>query len=92
MKKTALLLFIVFFSFQLTAQQSEDSRIKLRLLETQGDKYEPVDTRSMLRSPAYTYSSPGFFMIQVNTDEDGMNIVGDAANGIHDPDLVAAVI
>ncbi len=64
----------------LTAQQSDDSKSKLRQLETPGDKYISVDRGSMARTPAYTRSSPGFFMTQVNIDEDGMNVVGDAAN------------
>jgi hypothetical protein len=64
----------------LTAQQADDSRSRLRQLETPDDKYIPVDTRTMERSPAYTRSSPAFYMTQVNVDADGMNIVGDAAN------------
>jgi len=40
----------------------------------------PVDRNSQRRSPAYRYSSQGFFVAQVNVDINGMNIVGDAAN------------
>lgn len=32
------------------------------------------------RSPAYRFSSPGFSVVQVNVDDNGMNIVNDAAN------------
>lgn len=44
------------------------------------DEYTPVLRSSMPKSPAYSYSIPGFFTTQVNIDEDGNNIVGDAAN------------
>jgi len=84
MKTLLLHLMLIILSIllinSLTAQQSDDSKSKLRQLETPGDKYISVDRESMARTPAYTRSSPGFFMTQVNIDEDGMNVVGDAAN------------
>jgi len=62
------------------AQKVDNTKLKLRQLEIPGGEYSPVDTKSMGRTPAYTRSSPGFYTTQVNIDENGMNIVGDAAN------------
>jgi hypothetical protein len=45
----------------------------------EGD-YQYIPRSSMPKSPAYKFSIPGFFMVQVNVDEEGNNIVGDAAN------------
>ena len=50
--------------------------------------YVPVNKSAQVVSPAYSFSSPGFTTTQVNVDEDGQNIVGDAANEpsiAHDP-------
>lgn len=84
MKTTLTFLLIISFSILLinpsAAQNQEDKKSRLRQLEMPGGEYAPVDTESMERTPAYTRSSPGFFMTQVNVDEDGMNIVGDASN------------
>ena len=49
-------------------------------LEVEEGEYIPVSKDDMAKSPAYKYSIPGFFTTQVNIDEDGNNIVGDAAN------------
>ncbi|NOX86595.1 MAG: T9SS type A sorting domain-containing protein [Chlorobi bacterium] len=48
--------------------------------EVPGDKYVPVSTEDMPRSPGYRDDGSDYFTIQVNTDEDGNNIEGDAAN------------
>ncbi len=48
--------------------------------ETMGDAYVPVPRESQPRSPAYRGSGPTFFVVQVNVDDNGDNIVGDAAN------------
>lgn len=48
------------------------------------EKYEgnyiPENLSERKTSPAYRYEGSGFFMTQVNVDENGDNIVGDAAN------------
>ncbi len=48
--------------------------------ETPGDKYLPNSNKNHATSPAYTYKSTTFFTTQVNVDENGNNIIGDAAN------------
>lgn len=48
--------------------------------EVLDDPYIPVSRASMQRSPAYKITAPNYFTRQVNVDENGMNIVGDAGN------------
>ena len=48
--------------------------------EVKDDNYAPVSRESQERSPAYSYSMNNIFTVQVNVDENGQNIVGDAAN------------
>ncbi len=48
--------------------------------EIKDDDYVPVLRESQERSPAYNYSMNNIFTVQVNVDENGQNIVGDAAN------------
>ncbi len=43
-------------------------------------EYQHISRDSYAKSPAYKFSVPGFFTVQVNVDEDGYNMVGDAAN------------
>ena len=61
---------------------SQDQSIPLRErhIEIQENAYIPVSRASMPKSPAYNVRSSDFFTAQVNIDENGMNIVGDAAN------------
>ncbi len=44
------------------------------------DAYVPVSKENRQTSPAYQFSGSHFFFTQVNVDENGNNIVGDAAN------------
>ncbi len=44
------------------------------------DPYVPVERDKRQTSPAYRFSSNGFFAVQVNVDDSSRNIVGDAAN------------
>jgi hypothetical protein len=44
------------------------------------DDYIPVHREDQERSPAYSYSLNNIFTVQVNVDQFGMNILGDAAN------------
>lgn len=44
------------------------------------DKYVPTDKKTQETSRAYQFKSSQIYTTQVNIDEDGMNILGDAAN------------
>ncbi|MBI4535313.1 MAG: T9SS type A sorting domain-containing protein [Ignavibacteriae bacterium] len=44
------------------------------------DEYVPVSRETLPTSPAFKFSSPSFFAVQVNVNDSGRNIVGDAAN------------
>ena len=58
--------------------QNKNNDIRYMHNETQDDEYLPlVDKKT---SPAYRSRSSNFFTIQVNIDENGDNILGDAAN------------
>lgn len=48
--------------------------------EVPDDEYIPVSRQSMETSPAYKIFDSEFFTTQVNVDENGNNIIGDAAN------------
>jgi hypothetical protein len=50
------------------------------ILETIGDKYITVSRKSMKTSEAYRYSSANVTTVQVNVNEEGDNMLGDAAN------------
>ncbi|WP_299680954.1 T9SS type A sorting domain-containing protein [uncultured Dokdonia sp.] len=79
MKKYYLFVVSICISIAAIAQ---DSSVPLREkhVEIQEDAYAPVSRASMPKSPAYNVQSSNFFTAQVNIDENGMNIVGDAAN------------
>ena len=64
------------------AQKGNNNFEKRKLMhhEVPTDKYVPVSRESMERSPAYQFKSRNIFTTQVNIDENGNNIVGDAAN------------
>ena len=71
-----LLVITPFISFA----QKGISKAEMKLMhhETIGDKYVPNNRGET--TPAYKYESSIFFMTQVNLDENGNNIVGDAGN------------
>ncbi len=48
--------------------------------EVMDDEYVPVSRDDMGRSPGYHYTMSGITTVQVNVDENGLNITGDAAN------------
>jgi len=48
--------------------------------ETPQDEYEFVDRASMPKQPSYQFRNSTWFTTQVNVDEDGNDIIGDAAN------------
>jgi hypothetical protein len=55
-------------------------RAVLGPLEIPNDPYIPISRASQPRSPAFQIRSTEFFTTQVNVDQNGDNIVGDAAN------------
>ncbi|MDH3268593.1 MAG: glycoside hydrolase, partial [Ignavibacteria bacterium] len=66
----------------------EDQQSKLQILpwavdypeEFPDDGYIPVQREKQQTSPAYRISTVDFFAVQVNVDQFGNNIIGDAAN------------
>lgn len=81
------LILISFFLYNplITAQNYEQKNQKYSLKpgtydESQDNPYIHVQKENQKRSPAYKISSTDFFAVQVNVDEFGQNIVGDAAN------------
>ena len=80
-----MLAVFLIFSELLLAQDNQQGKQILpeeieRLDESPDDEYIPVQRDEQLRSPAYRYSSSDFFAAQVNVDQLGQNILGDAAN------------
>lgn len=83
MKTHLLSILMVVLTFSLTvkftmAQQPETR--KMMYHEEMDDPYLPNAWNNKNTSPAYTTRDEFFFMTQVNVNEDGENIVGDAAN------------
>jgi len=78
------LLFLFFISFDFNSLYASgidgDTLLLNKPLETREGEYIPVSVDSMPKTPGYRADGSDFFTIQVNTDEDGNNIVGDAAN------------
>jgi len=85
-KLNAIVYFLISMLLSIPAisfSQNSNSRIekmKSAHHEVPNDSYTVVSRELMEKSPAYRFSSSNFFTIQVNIDEDGNNIVGDAAN------------
>ncbi len=82
---TYVIFTMVMFSSELKAQEANhgknDSSIMFNYTdELPDDEYVSVQREFQQRSPAYRFSSTEFFTIQVNVDESGQNILGDAAN------------
>ena len=50
------------------------------LPEVPNDPYVPAPRDGLPKSPAHRFGSPSFLAVQVNVDEFGQNMVGDAAN------------
>jgi membrane-bound inhibitor of C-type lysozyme len=64
----------------LFAQDISKQNFKKSYHEAPDDPYIPVSRSAMDRSPAYNVTVPNYFTRQVNVDENGNNIVGDAGN------------
>jgi hypothetical protein len=63
-------------TFNVTAQNINSKKLH----ETIDDANLPAAAGQMIRTPAYRYENSMVFTQQVNVDENGDNIVGDAAN------------
>ena len=70
------------FLTQINAQDkvANQTARKNIMLETVDDQYVPSPRESHATSPAYRYFISGFSVVQVNVDNEGNNIVNDAAN------------
>ncbi|MCG8327069.1 MAG: T9SS type A sorting domain-containing protein [Chitinophagales bacterium] len=81
MRHLFYLLTIILFLFgpALSAQETE-RHLPHFYQEEPDDPYIPTDRSKQARTPAYTYQQSNIFTIQVNIDENGQNIVNDAAN------------
>ncbi|MBI9038877.1 MAG: T9SS type A sorting domain-containing protein [Bacteroidales bacterium] len=77
-----LFLGILFIIPQISFSQKGNKFDKRKSMhhEVPNDKYVPVSRESMEKSPAFKFKSRNIFTNQVNVDENGNNIVGDAAN------------
>ncbi len=78
-----LLLSVLFFVPTVSFTQNNSSRIeklKSAHIEVPNDKYVPMLRKNMEKSAACQFKGSNFFTVQVNIDENGNNIVGDAAN------------
>jgi len=77
-----LLAGILFIIPQISFAQKDNKFEKKKSMhhEVPNDKYVPVLRESMKKSPAYRFKSRNIFTNQVNVDENGNNIINDAAN------------
>jgi hypothetical protein len=67
--------------FSQTAEQHKDKTPDRTFHhEVKDDDYIPVSRAAQGRSPGYNYIMSNITTVQVNVDENGQNIVGDAAN------------
>ncbi|MGY8933084.1 MAG: hypothetical protein ACKVIM_02805 [Flavobacteriales bacterium] len=79
-KKLKLFLFLFLLSITVLAQNEKLQESSQGHDESSGPVYIEVDKNAMGRSPAYKVSTPNYFTVQVNIDENGNNIIGDAGN------------
>ncbi len=68
------------FTFFLTAFFTCSMISVFSQMEIPGNSYQPSPRESHATSPAYNFFAQGFTIVQVNVDDDGDNIVNDAAN------------
>ncbi len=73
-----LVIFII--SPSIFCQDIRKNNIRESHQEVPDDPYVPISRSTMERSPAYNVTVPNYFTRQVNVNENGNNIVGDAAN------------
>ena len=75
-----LLIPMLLLQHSVYSQHEKTNKNTPPVLEVYGGQYQKIDRNGMSKSPAYKFTTPGFFMTQVNVDEDGENILGDASN------------
>jgi hypothetical protein len=77
-----IILLFLFSGINSVAQKDNPVRSSRAYMhhEVVSDGYQPLHGKDVVTSPGYTYSDPIFFTTQVNVDESGNNIIGDAAN------------
>ncbi len=73
-------LFFLIFSSAVFSQNISKQELRESHHEVPDDPYIPVSRATMQKSPAYNVTAPNYFTRQVNVDENGENIVGDAGN------------
>lgn len=75
-----LILLTFILPFSLMSQTKDLESRKKAHFEIPTDSYEPIDKRNQKTSEAYQFRSSQIYTTQVNINEEGMNILGDAAN------------
>lgn len=79
---------LVVGAISIPARSQNQSDLFKKHHEVQEGPYVHSPAEDHPTSPAYRYSTPGFFTVQVNVNAQGENIIGDAANEpsiTHDP-------
>jgi hypothetical protein len=77
----AALMFTIFSkTYAQDVNENSQSKSKRIVMEVPGDGYMHSPRSEHATSPAYKFYSQGFTVVQVNVDENGNNIVDDAAN------------
>ena len=76
--------FLIYSSLSIAQDDQQKKRVLPwgieQLDEIPDDQFVLVQKEKQQRSPAYRFSSVDFFTAQVNVDQFGQNIIGDAAN------------
>ena len=72
-----ILSLVIIFTTDLFSQEKKAQELHR---ETIDQNYVPRLLKNQSTSPAFTYSSDIVFVTQVNVDENGDNIISDAAN------------
>ena len=82
--QTSIIAFFVLLILIITPHTvlSQEQKADLRYMhnETVDDEYVPMLAKDKKTSPAYRSRSSNFYTIQVNVDDNGDNILGDAGN------------
>lgn len=71
---------ILFLTPAYSYAQKQNENLRYMHNEVPDDAYLPMLPKDVKTSPAFRYRVNGFFTTQVNVDEDGNNILNDAAN------------
>jgi hypothetical protein len=81
--RSAAFLAVIFMVFPVFGQLEKTSPVNKKFIQ-QGEfptgNYVPSPRESHAKSPAYRFDGTGFSVVQVNVDDNGFNILDDAAN------------